>query len=1248
MPQRRPFAKAYTCISFVPELRVGTTSTRLTAASALCIALLSFSSNLHAQTLSGIRGTVTDQAGLPIPNAEIIITNTDTGVRRNTTTGTVGSYRLTDLNPGIYTVTVEKPGFKSSVQKDVFVQAAVNSTANIVLTVGDARETVEVVAPEISLQTEQASLGTTIPQKLLEELPQLTVGTVRQIDTLLCFAPGVSIVKMTDGASAPGVSSVGRISGGLTPGVSTDGRINGGLDFQNEVVFNGVPIAFAEFQGRQYFINPPFDMVKEFTVLQSAFSAQYGLGQGVAQYQFQSGTSKIHGNAFGVYRDAFFDAAGAVNGVNPNDRGVIGQPNTDHEVDFGITAGGPLRIPKPYGGHDKTFWFVSIEKFRQTSAQPPVTVPTEAIASGDFSGLVMPGESSQIPIFVPIAWQADPSLMPAGCEAGASPGEQFPGNVIPRSCFSAVSKSLLRFIPKPTSSDAFDNFQSGFIPLLAHTVWGFTLDHNINSKQAIHGAYWRNQEQIAGGFIDNPLNNTTTNHWFGSGLLVTYSHAITPRLMLTGGVSWISEIFNYHQQKPIGSFAGVEPSPGGQQFLPGINFVGGPWEPVNWGTFGWLYALNRKHGLGIANNWLYARGRHTLNFGMEIRRTFQDDQECQQCAGNLYFDARTTADPVNDPIGDHTGNGFASFLLGNVDSAERSYVPMTKLRNFYIAPYLQDNIKITPRFTLNVGLRWDLAFPFSNDSRANQLVFFDPTKPNLHAINPATGQPRLGAMSILGKNCTDCAGWNHPDMQWRHFSPRLGFAYQLNSKTVIQAGMSFTFLNTGAFEYGTNQVAVNFGKPLNGAIGLFGENQIPLVGQWDTNPLPLVSGDSPDNLFSLNPNEIHRHVDQGYNELFSVAVQRELPWKMFTTLSYVHSHDVHLPAALIRRNQLDPKIPATLCPDGLFSELDCVLAESWTSDAGQAVLKDLGFGQFEGLYTPYENYMNDWGDRPLIRTLVPYPQFRDIKNPFDTTGADKYDALQVSFQKRTGSGLTLLAAYTLSRSFTNTDSAVSSSNVRGLNQFNPDAEWSVARDDRTHVLSIAQVYELPIGPGKKFLNQGGAFMKNLLGGWSISGHFSYASGTPVKITLDNARPLGFHAFNRANFMPGPFDVNWDNYYTGLPVFNIKKFQFPGAWRVGNAVPFYSGLRNPFESNETLGLAKQFFLTERIRAELRVEFDNVLNRMRVCGGDRMDSNPYHVAGLDPNNANFNFGIVSPGVVCQGNTPRRGQAFFKITF
>src|SRR5438552_7225557 len=350
-------AKVHCCVSFVLKMRGAPTAvSQLTACLGICIALFSLSSTLHAQSLSGIVWTVTDQSGSTISNAKVSIANADTGVRRDTETTTAGSYYITDLTPGTYTVTVERAGFKSSVQKNVVVQAAAHSTANAVLTVGDARETVEVIAPEISIETEQPLLGTTIQRRLLEDLPQLSVGTVRQIDAFTCLAPGVSVVKMTDGLSSPGVSSIGRINGGLTPGVSTDGRIDGGLDFQNEVVFNGVPIAFAEFQGRQYFINPPFDMVKEFTVLQGAFSAQYGLGQGVAQYQFQSGTNKIHGKAYGVYRDASFDAAGAVNGVNPNDRGVVGSPNTDHELDGGFTAGGPVRIPKSYDGRGRTFW----------------------------------------------------------------------------------------------------------------------------------------------------------------------------------------------------------------------------------------------------------------------------------------------------------------------------------------------------------------------------------------------------------------------------------------------------------------------------------------------------------------------------------------------------------------------------------------------------------------------------------------------------------------------------------------------------------------------------------------------------------------------------------------------------------------------------------------------------------------------------------------------------------------------------
>jgi hypothetical protein len=182
-----PFPKAPSCASFVPKTRsVRSALPRLAVFLLTPILLASCTPALRAQTLSGIQGTVTDQAGLPIPKAEITINNTDTGVRRNTTTGSVGSYHLTDLNPGTYTVMVEKPGFKSSAQKNLFVRAAANSNANIVLTVGNARETVEVNAPEISLETEQATLGTTIQHKLLEELPQLVEEQSAKLTLISC------------------------------------------------------------------------------------------------------------------------------------------------------------------------------------------------------------------------------------------------------------------------------------------------------------------------------------------------------------------------------------------------------------------------------------------------------------------------------------------------------------------------------------------------------------------------------------------------------------------------------------------------------------------------------------------------------------------------------------------------------------------------------------------------------------------------------------------------------------------------------------------------------------------------------------------------------------------------------------------------------------------------------------------------------------------------------------------------------
>jgi len=1208
---------------------------------------------------------VTDQAGAAIPDAKVTVTNVDTNVSKTTDTTSAGTYLVTDLIPGTYTVNVEKTGFNTYVTRGVVVGGGETSAANATLAPRTVAETIEVTAPSVALQTEQPEIGTTISQKLTEELPNLISGDFRQIDSFIFLTPGVT-------------------------GNGFSHRINGGVDQQTEVMFNGVPEAFSETAGFTTWNQPPYDSIKDVDILTGSFSAQYGLGQGVEQYHTKSGTNAIHGDAFFFYRDAYFDAPGAFNDINPNNNGVLDAPNTDHETDWGFSLGGPVVLPKIYNGRNKTFWFFSIDKYRFAQGQSPVTIPTPAQIGGDFSGLVNPTTGAPVPIFVPVAWASNPSLIPSGCTVPASglgsPGTQWPGNKIPQSCFSANSKALLSFIPKPsvpftTPGSENLNYSPSYIPVQTDRDWMFNVDHNLTSKQALHFLYWRQYHYLPAGWTNNALNNSTWNFEPAYGLEPTYSYAISPRLVMTAGVLWVHQNNDFYQTAPpppSGTFNAAQPGPYGGSFLPGINFGGGPWEPLSWGTGGWQYSINHKYGLSILNNWLWQHGRHTINFGVDIRKSWQRDYECQQCAGNFSFNSETTADPneATGPFGTapgtNTGNGFASFLLGNADSANRQFAGDTRLSNSYLAPYFQDDTKITPRLTVNWGLRWDLAFPFKNDNKFNQLSFFDANVPNTSAINPKSGQPLLGGMTEIGTagaECPLCVGWNRMDMIWTHFSPRAGFTYQLTKKTVVLGGASWYWLDTGAFEYGVNKTAVNFGNNLLGTVGFDAlPNQVPGYGQWDGNPLvaPAKPPLTPGFLDTQFPHQLVQHVKQGYDELFVVGVQRELPWNMFLSVSGVHTHDLHLPSAISPTNALNYSFVQKTCTQGpseVFFQ-QCVLGQSWTSTAAQALYQAAGFGQatvapggcpanssrpgFSGtFFAPYTNFGCDYGASGLaLRGFLPFPMFRGITNNFETNGADKYNALQMSFQKRTGNGLTFLVSYTLSRYLSNTDSGFSTFNFKGLNPANQAAEWSVGNNDQTHVLTMAGVYELPIGPGRKFLNHGGPVMKNLVGGWKLSMVNWYLSGPPINITSKNGTfngtPLAYTPqSNTPNFVAaGGFNVNWsgaDYHPSTTPAFNPNKFQFPGAWTIGNAAPLYNGLRFPAYYDEDLSLTKRFFFGERFSGELTMQFFNVFNRM-LAG-----------ACTDTNVGDTNFGQnTQPGIPCQGNPARRGQAEFKFIF
>ena len=225
------------------------------------------------------------------------------------------------------------------------------------------------------------------------------------------------------------------------------------------------------------------------------------------------------------------------------------------------------------------------------------------------------------------------------------------------------------------------------------------------------------------------------------------------------------------------------------------------------------------------NNWLWQKGRHTLNFGAEARRTYQDAYQDGSGGGHFSFSHNTTSTPNEGPGFNTNGSAFASFLLGQVDAASRTFSQYVKLRNFDLSPYIMDDVKINPKLTANIGLRWDIMRPFTvND---NNIAFLDAAKPNTYA----DGLP--GAAVQLG-TCAVCAGYNRADIHWGHVGPRVGLAYMINNKMVVQAGFSLAYLIGGAYDYGDNLVADNYTGLLSGT---FARNSnggnAPAFGSWD-------------------------------------------------------------------------------------------------------------------------------------------------------------------------------------------------------------------------------------------------------------------------------------------------------------------------------------------------------------------------------------------------------------------------------
>ena len=327
-----------------------------------------------AQASAGITGTVTDTSGAVIRGARVTLTNEGTGGSDHTVTESAGTYSFKGVLPAKYTISVEAAGFKKSVQKGVNVEVSTTPTVDITLAAGAASETVSVAADQIALNTTQPELGSTIEPVVVDALPTEVSGRGRQVDQLQFLAPG-------------------------TTGSTFSHRISGGVDFEEEIMYNGIPAPQPETEGYTTNFNPPFDLVEESKVERSTFSAQFGLGQGALTYQMKSGTNQYHGSAFEINRNSLFDSVPFFDGPA---WGGSTTPPTDHENNYGFSIGGPIRIPHLYDGRNKTFGNYSQEWYKQAEANDGISqVPTALEKTGNFTDFVNGSTGALIPIFDP-------------------------------------------------------------------------------------------------------------------------------------------------------------------------------------------------------------------------------------------------------------------------------------------------------------------------------------------------------------------------------------------------------------------------------------------------------------------------------------------------------------------------------------------------------------------------------------------------------------------------------------------------------------------------------------------------------------------------------------------------------------------------------------------------------------------------------------------------------------------------------
>jgi hypothetical protein len=1090
-----------------------------------------FSVLVHAGVAAGqvttgtLVGTVSDADGV-VPGATVAIREANRGTVTSYVTDDTGTYTAPFLTPGTYVVEVTVPGYRRWVREGVVLQVNQRARIDVLLEVGGLEETTTVVAEAPLLRTDSSEVGTVIEERAIKELPL----NGRNFATLVYLTPGITPGQANENLSGASTFNPRGASNfnALGHQANANAWLIDGID-NNEYTFNTV------------IISPSVEQVREFKVLAGVFSAEFGRGAGVVSVATKAGSNVLHGTMFEYVRNDAFDARNFFVRKVPQADGTLRvdpKPPLDRHQ-FGTAVGGPLVLPGLYYGQNRTFFFADYAGLREKRGQVFVnTVPTAQARAGDFSDF-RDLNGNLIPIFDPLTTRGNPNFNPALPVSASNPQflrDPFPGNVIPAGRLHPVGQNVASIYPLPNAPGNFNNYTSTVNRDVIDNVFSGRVDHRLSEKDSMFVRFnWGRfqldapQGQAAcclptpaeaaarfdlGPFVAGIQNTRLTTH----GMAFNHSRVVSSSLVneLRAGYARTQPFtfqsdFGRRAAESLG-IQGINVT----EFttgLPNMNIAdmtgisGGPaFLPVNPKQFHWQ----------VENALVWLRGRQQLKFGYRLVDRYPSPFTNTDTRGTINFGRNYT----NNPVTNTGGSGLASLLTGYINSASRGFLlePYT-LRTQEHGLFIQDDIRVNSRFTVNAGLRYEIFR--AETEQDDRIVNFDPG--NLRLIYAGED----GASRSVNKKT-----------RYLNFAPRLGLTYDLlgDASTILRTGFGITYFpeQPSASNMIGQQVPYTISQNVT-----FPTNptDFSVVRRID-DPFPPIVQVKPrttEELNAANPRVLGHSFENEtpYAEQWHLGVERRVMTAMAVELTYAGSAGKHL-IFCYNANEVQPGI---------------------------------GSLQSRRLLQPLSN----------VSTIL----------QCDPRNRSTYHSGQLKVTQRFRGGVQFLGSYTYGKALDYGGSAASGGGAVGNPQTvtNLNAGKGPAGFDVRHRAVISWVMELPFGPGRAWLREGGV-LGAVVGGWQFSGISTLTTGRPFTVFMQNGVNNGAPSWpNRigSGKLDNPSVDLW---------YNPRDFVAPPPNTYGDTG---RGILNaPGHVNFDTSLSKRFTIVGRSNAEFRWDAFNLFN------------------------------------------------------